>query len=709
MTMPGTRRDFLKAAGATGAALVLGFHLAEAPSGPAAAALRPDGWLSLGKDGRVTVTVGKSEMGQGVRTALPMIVAEELGVAWAMVDLVQAEPGPSFRNLGTGGSTSIQSLWHPLRRSAAAAREMLVATAATEWGVDPAACRGELGAVVHGPSGRSLPYGRLVAAASRLPVPGDPPLKPTSSFTLLGKSTLRYDGPRILDGSAQYGLDIKLPGMKYAVVARCPTLGGKARHWNAAKALARPGVRGVVPLRTGIAVVADSTYLAMAAIASLDMDWDQGPDAGFSSDGFRTLLGTLVSRPGLVARDEGDATRALAGAVRRLEARYEFPFQAHATLEPPNCVANAGKDSCEIWVGCQRPNDVQQMVAALLGLAPEAVRVHVTLLGGGFGRRLNSDYALEAAELSRAIQGPVQIVWTRQDDIQHDFYHAMSSHHLEAALDEGAITAWLHRLAAPSTALISDGRRSPRILEAETSGAADIPYRIANLKVEYAEAEGPVPLGWWRGIPPVHNVFARECFLDEVALALGKDPLAFRLELLGEPGIRQVGSERIDSARLKRVLELAALKAGWGTPLATGKGRGISCNLFDGRTYLAMVAEVSLDPAGAIRVHRVVAAADCGLVVNPTGAVGQVESGIFWGLSALRTGIRFQGGRVVQRSFSDLPVWQMGDGTSIEVHLVESVAPPTGLGEPPVPPLIPAVLNALFAATGKRIRTLPLV
>jgi isoquinoline 1-oxidoreductase subunit beta len=702
--MATSRRDFLKLTGA-GAVLAVGFRLdGQAPD---AAVLRPDAWLRVAGDGRATVTVGKSEMGQGVRTALPMIAAEELGLPWHQVDLVQAEPGPDFKDLGTGGSNSVEGMWQPLRRSAAAAREMLIAAAAAQWGVAPASCHARQGAVLHGDTGRTLAYGPLVAAAARLPVPKDPPLKPVSAYELLGKPMARYDGPRIVDGSARYGLDIKLPGMKYAVVARCPVMGGKARSWNAAKVTGRPGVRGVVALRTGVAVLADSTYQAMTAAAALEVVWDGGPLAGFSSDAFRAHLERLAARPGLRAREEGDAPLALAVAPNRVTAQYVFPWQAHATLEPPNCVAHVRGDGCEIWTGCQLPNEVQSLVAKLLGMPAEQVRVHVPLMGGGFGRRLNSDYAVEAAELSRAVKGPVQVVWTRQDDIQNDFYHPMSVHRLEAGLDHGAVTGWLHRVAAPSILLSWEGHRTPAIVSEETIGATDIPYPIANLAVEFAEAACHVPLGWWRGVESVSNVFARECFLDEVAAAAGRDPLAFRLDLLGDPGIRQVANKRVDIGRLKRVLQLAADQADWGKPPASGRGRGIACCAYDGRTYVAHVAEVS-EEGGKLRVHRVVAAVDCGLVLNPSGAEGQVESGITWGLSALRSAITFKDGRVQQKSFNDLAVWEMGDATRIDIHLVPSREPPTGIGEPPVPPLIPAVLNALYAATGRRVRALPM-
>jgi len=701
-----TRRDFLKTVSAAG--LALGFRL-EAKPGAAAGpvTLRPNAWLRVGRDGRVRITVGKTEMGQGVRTSLPMIVADELGADWSRIDLEQAGPGKDFKRLGTGGSRSIESLWTPLRTAAAAAREMLTTAAAQAWAVEAGTCEARKGEIIHPPSGRRAPFGTLVESASRLPVPASPRL--ASRHTLVGRPTLRYDGPHLVDGSAVYGLDVKLPGMLHAAVLHCPVFGGRAVSWNEARAKARPGVRAVVPLEAAVAVVAESTFQALAAADALEVVWDPGPQAAFTTDGFRAVLADLAARPGVVVRTEGDPAGALASASKRLEAVYEFPWQAHATLEPPNCVAHVTKDACELWLGTQSPNNLQERAARLLGLALDRVTVHVVLLGGGFGRRLNSDFALEAVALSRRLSAPVQVVWSRVEDLRHDHYHPMSLHRMEAGLARGALTAWAHRVAAPSILLSwSEGRRSDEIAEAETNGAADLAYRVPNLRVDYAEAPCHVPLGWWRAIEPVPNVFARECFLDETAAAAGKDPFQWRRELLGEDRVLVLGETKVDTGRLRAVLELAAHKAGWGRALPAGHGRGIACSAFDGRTYVALVAEVAVTKAGAWKVLRVVSATDCGLVVNPLGAAAQLESGITWGLSALRTAVTFKAGRVEQESYSDLPVWQMADAPVIEAHFVPSDATPTGLGEPPVPLVAPAVLNALFAATGRRIRRLPL-
>jgi isoquinoline 1-oxidoreductase beta subunit len=701
-----TRRTFLQGTAAAG--LALGFRLEAAPGKvEAPGALVSDLWLRIGRDGRVAITVGKSEMGQGVRTSLPMIAADELGADWAKVDLVQAEPGKAFKGLGTGGSTSIQDMWGPLRKTAAAAREMLTSAAAEAWGVAPGECVAEKGEVVHPPTGRRSPFGRLVIAASKRPVPKDPVLR--RDHPILGHSTRRFDGPRLVDGRAVFGQDMKLPGMLYAAVARCPVFGGKALKWDEAAAKARPGVRAVVPVDSGVAVVAGSTCEALDAVEALAVTWDEGPHAAFSTEGFRAVLEGLAAAPGATARSQGDASGALASAQQRLSATYEYPWQAHAPIEPPNAVARVTEGRCEIWTGTQEPNEVQDRVARLLGFAPEKVQVHVLLLGGGFGRRLYADYALEAAQLSRAIKAPVQVVWNRKDDLGHDHYHPMSVHRLEAGLSQGRVSAWTHRVAAPSILLSwTDGKRSPGILPTEINGAADVPYRIPNLKVEYAEAACHVPLGWWRAIQPVSNVFARECFLDEAAAAAGKDPLRWRLEHLEGDPILELGGDKVDLGRLRNVLGRAAARAGWGRALPAGHGLGLACSAFDARTYVAMVAEVAVGTGGAWKVERIVAEVDCGQVINPLGAQAQVEGAIVWGLSALRTQVTFKNGRVEQESFGDLPVWQMSDGAVLDVHLVESSAPPTGLGEPPVPLVAPAVLNAIFAATGQRIRRLPL-
>lgn len=707
-----TRRAFLQGSASAAAALTLGFRLEAAPSQQhlEAPSFKPNAWLRVNRDGRATLVVGKSEMGQGVRTTLPMILAEELELPWKQVDLEQAMPGPDFKGLSTGGSTSTTTLWLPLRRAAAAAREMLVAAAAARWQVPVDSCKAIQGFVVHPPSKRRLGFGALVADAAKLPVPKEPVLKKPEAFQLVGQPMKRYDGKAIVMGAAKYGIDLVVPGMKVAVLSRCPVAGGKAKGSNAEDVKSLPGVRAVVAVPTGLAVVADTAAQALKAREALKVDWDFGPHADFSTEGLRKKLETQLGTKGESVRKEGDLDAALTKAGKTLTADYEFPFQAHAPLEPPNAIADVRAEGCEIWVGSQNPNPVQDRTAKLLGLKPEQVKVHVTLLGGGFGRRLAWDFAMEAVEISRAAKVPVKLIWTREDDLAHDWFHPMSLHRLEGGLNaSGKPLGWRHRVAAPSILLSwMEGVRRPFLAANETTGAVDSPYSPPHYEVDYAEAPLHLNLGWWRSIQAVPNVFARECFIDELAQLAGQDPLAFRLQLIGEARIVTLGRDKVDVGRLRKVLELAAEKAGWHTPLPKGRGRGIACAVFHGQSFVAEVAEVAVDAKGRMKVVKVTAAHDIGRVVNPLNAPAQVEGGIVWGLSALRTAITFEKGRVQQVGFQDFPVLTLEDMPIIESHFVSSEVDPAGLGEPPVLPVIPAVLNAYAQATGKRLRKLPL-
>lgn len=704
-----TRRAFLQGTAATAAALTLGFRFAPAAAQEAETVFRPNIWLRLHRDGRAVLVLGKSEMGQGVRTVLPAILAEELDLPLDRITVEQALPGPDFRRLSTGGSTSVATLWAPLRKAGAAAREMLVAAAAQRWGAAPADCWTEPGFVVHPPSKRRLAYGALVAEAARLPVPKEPRLKDPAAFRHLGQRLPRFEGRDLVTGQATFGADLQLPGLKTAVVVRCPVLGGKVRRFQEEVALALPGVRAVVEVPTGIAVVADTAHQAFQAAQALKVEWDEGPHAAFSSKAFEADLRGRLDAKGETARAEGDAARALAGAARRVEALYTFPFQAHATLEPPMAIAQVGSDGCDLWVGSQNPNALHERAARRLGLKPEQVRVHVTLMGGGFGRRLAWDFGMEAVEVAKASGLPVKLLWTRPDDLAFDWLHPMSLQRLRGGLAaDGKPVAWQHQVAAPSILLAwMEGRRSPGIVPTETNGALDIPYGIPALEVSYHEAPYHGPLGWWRAIEAVPNVFARECFVDELAAAAGKDPLAFRLDLLGPGRTVTLGQDPVDLGRLRAVLTTAAQRAGWGKPLSKGRGRGLACAHFHG-TFIAEVAEVTVDARGRIRVEKVTVVTDCGRVLNPLNAEAQMEGGIVWALSALRTQVTFEQGRVQQTGYSDFPVLTFGDMPEVTCHFLPSTLDPTGLGEPPVLPLIPAVLNAVAAATGERLRTLPL-
>ncbi|WP_043484868.1 xanthine dehydrogenase family protein molybdopterin-binding subunit [Geothrix fermentans] len=707
-----SRRDFLKVTGAAGAGLVLGLHLDAKPRpGEAAkATFHPNAFLAIRPDGTAQITVPKVEMGQGVRTALPLALAEELDLDWSRIEVATAQPGPEFKAMNTGGSTSVSTTWDALRRAGAAAREMLKGAAAAQWGVSIAQCRTEKGFVL-GPDGKKLGYGALAEAAAKLPVPKDPPLKKPGEYRLLGKRTPRFDGPAIVTGKAVFGLDVRRPGQRFAAVLRCPVPGGQPKSWDEAKATSVRGVKAVLKVPTGIAVVADSTWAAFKGRDALaaTATWDEGAARDFSSAALEARSRTALAGPADDARREGDPAKALAAAAKVLEAEYSFPYQAHVTVEPMNATAQVGADGTEMWVGSQSANRAQDRAAAAVGLKAEQLKVNVPLIGGGFGRRLGTDFSTEAAQVAKAAGGAVQVVWDREDDIRHDLHHPATLHRLRAGIDgAGALTAWTHRIAGPAVRRSwTGGQKAPSQASTETNGAYDIPYAIPAIAVDFAEVEAPTPLGWWRGIQIVPNVFARECFFDEVAHALGKDPLRFRLDLLGDRGKVKFGRDEADIRRLKKVLEVAAAKAGWGRKLPAGRGLGLACHAYDGRTYAAEVAEVSV-VKGRLKVHKVTCAVDCGLVVNPAGLEAQVEGGIAFGLSALFSQITWEKGRTVQTGYHDFPVLRLGDMPLIETHIIPSAEAPSGMGEPPVPVAIPAVLNAVFAATGKRIRKVPI-
>jgi isoquinoline 1-oxidoreductase beta subunit len=707
-----SRRDFLKVTGAAGAGLVLSLHLDAKPRpGEAAqAAFHPNAFLAIRPDGTAQITVPKVEMGQGVRTALPLALAEELDLDWSRIEVATAQPGPEFKAMNTGGSTSVSTTWDALRRAGAAAREMLKGAAAAQWKVSIAQCRTEKGFVL-GPDGKKLGYGALAEAAAKLPVPKDPPLKKPGEYRLLGKRTPRFDGPAIVTGKAVFGLDVRRPGQRFAAVLRCPVPGGQPKSWDEAKAKSVRGVKAVLKVPTGIAVVADSTWAAFKGRDALaaTATWDEGAARDFSSAALEARSRTALAGPADDARREGDPAKALAAAAKVLEAEYSFPYQAHVTVEPMNATAQVGADGAEMWVGSQSANRAQDRAAAAVGLKAEQLKVNVPLIGGGFGRRLGTDFSTEAAQVAKAAGGAVQVVWDREDDIRHDLHHPATLHRLRAGIDgAGTLTAWTHRIAGPAVLRSwTGGQKAPSQASTETNGAYDIPYAIPAIAVDFAEVEAPTPLGWWRGIQIVPNVFARECFFDEVAHALGKDPLRFRLDLLGDRGKVKFGRDEADIRRLKKVLEVAAAKADWGRKLPAGRGLGLACHAYDGRTYAAEVAEVSV-AKGRLKVHKVTCAVDCGLAVNPAGLEAQVEGGIAFGLSALFSQITWEKGRTVQTGYHDFPVLRLGDMPLIETHIIPSAEAPSGMGEPPVPVAIPAVLNAVFAATGKRIRKVPI-
>lgn len=704
------RRDFLKAGAAAGAGLTLAVYLpgctreaALAEAAVATPTFLPNAWLRIGPDGWVTVVVDRSEMGQGVSTALPMLVAEELDADWKRVRVEQAPAGkeyvnPMFGLQGTGGSTSIRAAFKPLREAGARARAMLVAAAAAEWGVDGSGLRTEKGQVI-GPAGKKLSYGALADKAATMPVPATVALKDPKDWKLIGTSVGRLDLESKVTGRAGFGIDATAPGMLTALVARPAVFGGKVKSFDATAAKAVPGVKHVVQIGSGVAVVATGYWQAKKGRDALKVVWDDGALAGTSSESIRARFVALAGRPGVTARREGNAAGALAKGARKIEAVYEVPYLAHACMEPMNCAAHVRADGITIWAPTQwqwgNGLGTQGIASKLTGIPEEKIEVHTTYLGGGFGRRFELDFVSDAVETSKATGAPVKVVYTREDDIQHDFYRPAAYNKLAAALDEaGAPVAWTHKIVGPSI-FSRFGPLEKGIDNSSVEAAAEMPYAVPNVKVDWVRAEPGIPVGFWRSVGNSQNSFIVESFVDELAHAAGKDPFEFRRGLLEK------------HPRHKAVLELAAGKSGWGQPLPAGRARGIAVQESFG-SYVAEVAEVSVSPEGKVKVHRVVCAVDCGVVVNPDIVVAQMESAIVYGLSAAPSGeITIKDGRVVQTNFNDYPVLRMNEMPVVEVHLVKSTEPPGGVGEPGTPPAAPAVCNAIFAATGKRVRRLP--
>ena len=700
-----TRRAFLETAGAAGAGLVISFYL---PSGlrfrsPTAGPFAPNAWLRIGEDESVLVIVDRSEMGQGVTTALPMLLAEELEADWSRIRIEfapadKAYTNPMFGMQGTGGSTSVRAAYTPLRKAGAAARELLVAAAAQTWGVEKAECRAERGAVVHARSKRRLTYGKLVTKAATLGAPPDVPLKDPKDWKILGTRVRRLDTPPKVDGSAQFGIDVKVPGMLVAVVARSPVFGGKVTSFDAAKAKAVPGVRQVVQISSGVAVVADGYWPAKKGRDALAITWDEGPTASVSSATIAQLFGQRAEQAGAVARHGGDPDGTLGSAPAKVDAVYDLPFLAHATMEPMNCTAHVRADGVDIWAPTQFQTGAQGFGAKIGGVTPDKVKVHTTYLGGGFGRRFELDFIQEALETSKAVGAPVKVIWSREDDIRNAQYRPANHHRMRAGLDaNGQPVAWTHRIVAPSImARVFPDTVKNGLDEEAVEGGVGMPYAIPNVHVDYLLTDTGIPVGFWRSVNNSYNAFAVESFIDEVAHAAKKDPYEYRRDLLGKAP-RHLGA-----------LNLAASKAGWGTAPPAGRARGIAVyKSFE--SYVAEVAEVSVASDGAVKVHRVVCAVDCGPVVNPSIVEAQMESAIVYGLTAALYGeIAIEGGRVKQSNFHDYQMLRLAEMPKVEVYIVPSTDAQGGVGEPGTPPIAPAVANAIFAATGKRIRKLPI-
>ncbi len=705
------RRGFLKTGVALGGGLLISFYLPELSrtkqTDPTGETFAPNAFIRIGTDDRVTIIVNKSEMGQGVYTSLPMLVAEELEVDWSRVRVESAPVDPAYNHAFfpiqmTGGSTSVNSEWGRLRMAGATARMMLIAAAAQTWNVDPRSCHAERGYVIHAASNRQLSFGALADTAAKMEPPKGVALKDPKDYKLIGRPTHRLDTPSKVDGTAQFGFDVRIPGMLTAVLARPPVFGAKAVRIKDEKAKSVPGVRAVVPVRTGVAVVATGFWPAKLGRDALYIVWDEGPNATLSTASLREQYANLAKTHGAIARKDGDPAQALQNSAKQITAEYEVPYLAHAMMEPLNCLVDLRSDHCEIWTGTQFQTVDRAAAAAVAGLKPEQVQIHTTLLGGGFGRRANpaSDFVVEAVEVAKAVQAPVKIIWTREDDIRGGWYRPMWYDRLAAGLDvDGNPVAWTHTIVGQSimagtafeSFLVKNG-----IDGSSVEGAAELPYAIPNVLVDLHSPKVGVPVQWWRSVGHSHTGFVVESFLDELAHAAGKDPYEFRRALLANQP-RHLG-----------VLELAASKAKWGTPLRNGRARGLAVH-FSFNTYVAQVAEVSVADDGAVRVHRVVCAVDCGRVVNPDTVAAQMESGVIFGLTAALKGeVTLERGRVQQRNFHDYPMLRMNEAPVVEVYVVPSAEPPTGVGEPGVPPIAPAVANALFAATGKRIRRLPI-
>ncbi len=724
------RRDFLKTSAAGGTALVIGFHLS--PSAFAGQAENQekktpnpfDAWVRITQDNRVTLILGKSEMGQGIMTALPMILAEELCVDWKQVRVEQAPTNPKIYDLGTGGSGSVAGSWLPLRRAGAAAREMLITAAAQKWQVSPDTCKAAAGQVVHGHPQRHLSYGELVETAAKLPIPNlnTVPLKNSDDFTVVGHDMHRFESRAKSTGAAKFGIDSRPAGTLFAVVARCPVFGGKLVSFDAAKAKAVPGVRDVIPFETkgrgasttgGVAVLADNSWAAMQGRNALEVEWDEGPAAKESSEELHKQFLANAAKGGNALRNDGDADSALAASSKKVEAVYELPFAAHACMEPMNCTVQIHPDGAEAWIPTQAPQWAQGVIAEAAKLPPEKVIVNTTLMGGGFGRRYQADFVMEAAQVAAKSAGkPVMVLWTREDDMQHDFYRPASYHKLQGALDaNGNLAAWKHFQTSTSIAAkwSEKGMNDPGL--GEFGSGATIPYVTPNLHIEYTHAESSVPRAWWRSVEHSSSGFVIESFIDELAAAAGQDPLAFRLKLIGNdrkiPMFQEDKEPPLNTARLKGVLQLAAEKAGWGKPLPKGRGRGIA-TFYSFNSYTAAVAEASVE-GGAVKVHRLVYAVDCGRPINPEGVRAQIESAAIYGLSAaLHDAITIKDGRVEQSNFNDYSMPRINETPLTEVHVVMSKEDPTGIGEPGLPVVTPAVCNAIFNATGRRIRRLPI-
>ncbi len=710
-----TRREFLKTSAGGAAGLVIGFYLpgrslvalAQGDAAPPASKLpAPNAFLRIGPDESITVLLAHSEMGQSIWTGLPILLAEELDCDWSKIRVEHAPAAPAYAHTAfgiqmTGGSTTTWSEFDRYRQVGALAREMLIQAAAKKWGVEPQSCKAANGFVTHGQ--RRLSYGNLASAAQALSPPASVKLKSPKEWKRIGKPTKRLDSPEKVTGRAQFGIDVHFPGLMTALVTRSPVFGGKVKSFNPEKAKGVPGVKAVVQVPSGVAVVAEHFWAAKLGRDALEIDWDLGPSATLDTDRMREQFQALSASPGAKAAAAGDVEAAMRTAASKLQAEYELPYLAHATMEPLNCTVKLSGDQCEIWTGTQFQTMDQAAAAKVAGLDPKQVQIHTTFLGGGFGRRANpaNDFVKEAVSVAKAAGMPVKVVWTREDDIRGGYYRPMWLHRLSVGLDaNGLPLAW--RQAIVGQSILEGTPFAPMMVKdgvdgSSVEGAADSPYvkGTPNHLVELHSPKPGIPVLWWRSVGHSHTAFVMESFVDELALAAKQDPVKYRRQLLKKHP-RHLG-----------VLNLAAQKAGWGNPLPKGRFRGIAVHESFG-SFMAQVAEVSVDDQ-QIRIHRVVCAVDCGVCVNPASVAAQMESGVVFGLSAALYGeLSFKDGRVQQSNFHDYPLLRVHEMPRVETHIVSSAEKPGGVGEPGVAPIAPAVANAVFAATGKRLRRLPL-
>jgi isoquinoline 1-oxidoreductase beta subunit len=704
MTTP-SRRTFLKVATAAGGGLMIGGFV---PSDDAAAqtavrSFEPNVWIKIGADDSVRIMLTMIEMGQGVMTSMPMLVAEELDFDWTKIETEWAPADSKYGNPNfggqqlTAGSNSVRGMWKLMRDAGATARLMLVTAAAQTWGVPVSSLTTDKGEVIHQASNRRVKYGVLVERAAALPVPPTPALKDPKQFKVLGQPVARLDVPAKVNGTAVFGMDVKLPNLLTARVVRSPVFGGKVASFNADKAKAVAGVRQVVQISTGVAVVADNYWSASRGAQALDVKWDEGALAKTNSADIMKRYAALAQQPGKMARNDGDADRGLSGSPRQFERVFEAPFLAHACMEPMNCTADVRADGCDVYVPTQGQTASHGAAVAASGLPADKVKIHTTYLGGGFGRRAETDFVLDAVETSKAVGRPVKVVWTREDDIQHDYYRPVSYARFWGALDAaGRPTVFQQRLVQQSLMKRVGGLPPNGVDFISVDGAANLPYDIPNVRIEYIESDPGIPYGFWRSVGASFNGFAVEAFVDELATTAGKDPYQFRRDLLSK------------APRHRAVLELAAEKAGWGTPVAQGRGRGIALMECFG-SILAQVTEVSVNASGAVRVHRIVCTVDAGWVINPDTIKAQMEGGIVYGLTAALKGeITIRDGRVEQRHFGDYQMLRVNEMPEIEVHILPSAETPGGIGEPSTALAAGSLVNAVYAATGKRVYRLPI-